>query len=114
MRLPMPPMPYRVVNSGLVTEEFRALIAQATAEHRLEEVKKATKKVFEGLKWVPDAIGESTEELSSPGTIKRHVLEEPLTIDFAINEEHRVVFILHVHLWPMKTGKPPDTQENAD
>ncbi len=101
----MAPTPYRVVNSAVVMEEFRALIAQATGEGRLDAVKKATRTAYDGLKWVPDEIGESTQELSSLGTVKRHMLEEPLTIDYAINEEHRVVFILHVHLWPVRQDR---------
>jgi hypothetical protein len=102
----MPPTPYRVVNSGKVLEDFRALLMQATVEGRLQKVKEATRKVHEGLTWIPDEIGESTEELSSIGTVKRHVLEAPLTFEFAVNEEHRVVFILRIRLWPMK----PDRQ----
>jgi hypothetical protein len=72
----MPPIPYRVVNSGLVMDQFRSLVTRALAEGRVEAVKKATRKVYEELKWIPEEVGESTEELSSIGTIKRHVLED--------------------------------------
>ena len=38
--------PYRVVNSQKVADEFRALLAQATAEGRLEEVLRVTCRIL--------------------------------------------------------------------
>jgi hypothetical protein len=98
----MPPSRYRVVSSDKAREELRTVLAQAEAEGRRESVVAVVRKVFEGLTWIPEEVGESTEDLPSIGTVKRHVLQAPITIEFAINEEHRVVFILRVYLWPLK------------
>jgi hypothetical protein len=100
----MPPTPYRVVNSQKVAEEFQALLVRAAAEGRLEAVLLVMRNLVKALRWVPEEVGESAEELPSGKTVRRRLVQEPLTVEFAVNEQERVVFFLRFHLWPLKPG----------
>jgi hypothetical protein len=92
---------YRVVNSQKVADDFRALLARATAEDRLQAVLQASRTILDALKWVPDDFGESMGALPS-GMPMRRGLIAPLTVEFAVHTIERVVFTRQFHPWPVK------------
>ncbi len=103
----MPPVPYRIINSRAVANQYRAILAQAENEGRQDAVLEITRAFLREVEWVPEEVGESREELALSGMNKRCLTEAPLTIEFAFNEQERVVFITRFHLWPQK----PDRQD---
>lgn len=89
---------YEVSSSGAVTEEFQQLIVTARARGILPTVLKAARWIMEELARTPMAFGESRDFLPHMQLHLRIGFAGPLSVQFAIHEESRSVFVRRFRL----------------
>jgi hypothetical protein len=103
----MSPGLYRIVNSGNVLDQFLAVLARAESEGWGAEAARAFLQIFLALQIRPGIEGESIGVLKASKMVLRRTLERPLSVEYAVNEKDRVVYLRHIHLWPIRpTGGP--------
>jgi hypothetical protein len=86
------PSPYRVVPSGRVAGEAKALIQRAIAAGRGEEVLTALKQLHRILSIYPQR-GEPVRDLKTVAQTLYTLSFGPLFVEYAIDEANRTVFI---------------------
>lgn len=79
---------YRVDHSGAVADEFRRLADLAHGSGRLPAFLRAARWIVEELARTPHEFGESRERYEALRLTRRCGI-----VDYAINDEHRIVFI---------------------
>jgi hypothetical protein len=93
------PIPYRVISSTEVNDQFRALAETARSEMRLSEFLLSARSLWNALTFVPDDVGESREEYVHLGMKTRVLVNPPITVHYGVNSTERLViirrFILH-------------------
>jgi hypothetical protein len=80
----MPPPQFQVLLSEDVKEQLRAVVAHANTRGQKGEALRAARKVFEGLRWFADELGESRYPLNVLGEL-RVVVIGPIGAVFAVN-----------------------------
>ena len=80
----MPPPQYRVHLSEAVREQLRDVVARAVARGQRDEALIAVRKMFEGLTWLADELGESRYQLNVMGEL-RVVVIGPIGAVFAVD-----------------------------
>ena len=99
----MPPPKYRVLLSGAVKEQLRAVVARASARGQKDAALHAIGKIFEGLTWLADEMGESRYPLSVLGEL-RVVIIGPVGFVFAVNRDRLEVQVGRVRLLGVTRG----------
>jgi hypothetical protein len=85
--------PWHVHASGAITNELRRLQRRAAREGRGEEMLAALEHVYKRLQRDPTNFGEPLYRLPAMRMLVRTVVVLPLSVDFAICEDHPLVFI---------------------
>lgn len=94
----MPPVNYWVRQPGVVTEAFRRLLDQATAEGRLAVALRAARYVMDELSYAPARLGESRERIDRYEIEIRFAVVRPWRVEFSVHEPTRQVFIRRIGL----------------
>jgi len=89
---------YRVDSSVAVAEALDRLQRRATHRGQGEAFKSAFRRIAAGLRKSPLTLGEPLYSLKDLRLEVRTVVIAPLAIDFAVNEEHRIVWITNGRL----------------
>ncbi|HWG47510.1 MAG TPA: hypothetical protein VN688_32405 [Gemmataceae bacterium] len=89
---------YEIHNSGVIVQAFLDLQRQATREGRGQELLLAARAVYEHLRNNPMEFGEPLYRLPALRMQVRCVAIRPLYVDFAVCEDHPLVFIKAVKL----------------
>ncbi len=84
---------YRVDHSAEVAEQFLKLSEQAQASGRRTAFLRAARWIMEELASTPHEFGESRERYEALRLTRRCGIVRPLFVDYAIHDEHRIVFI---------------------
>jgi hypothetical protein len=89
---------YEVHCSGVIGKALRQLHRRASRQGRGTAVVAAFRKVIEHLESDPLNAGEAAYALPGLHLEVRTIVVSPLSVDFAVNAAHRLVFIKSVHL----------------
>ena len=90
---PSPPVPYRVVYSGRVRNELRALIARARARGLAPQVLAAVRAIDERLRLYPQ-FGQPLRDLVlEPAQVWVGVVP-PLVVQYTLDEQRRLVMVV--------------------
>ena len=87
------PDEYQVHSSGLVTEQFREVLRRAQERGILPLALRASKWIMEELARTPMVFGESRDYLAHLDLRLRIGFAGPFSVQFAVHEESRQVFI---------------------
>ena len=90
--------PYQVHISGVIAEELRRLQRRAAREGRGEEVLAAIRYIYKRLQEDPNNAGEPLYRLSGLRMQVRTIAVRPLGADFAVCEDHPLVYFKGVTL----------------
>lgn len=88
----MPPPQYRVDVPEVTKDQLRAAITAAAQRGQRDEAVRAARKIFEGLTWLADELGESRFRLKVMGEM-RVVVIGPLGAVFAVDRERLTVHV---------------------
>jgi hypothetical protein len=88
----MDPPKYQVLLSKDVKEQLRTVIARASDYGQKDEALHATRKIFEGLTWLADELGESRSPLKVLGEL-RVVVIGPVGAVFSVNRARHEVIV---------------------
>jgi hypothetical protein len=86
------PAPYRVVYSEYVRNELRALLARAKANGQGKQAVDAAREINRRLHLYPQ-FGEPRRDLKTLGATMGSGTVPPLVLEYAIDEERRLVFV---------------------
>jgi hypothetical protein len=89
----MPPDEYQVHSSGRVTEQFREVMNAARDRGILTLALRASKWIMEELARTPMLFGESRDYFAHLDLHLRIGFAGPFSVQFAVHEESRQVFI---------------------
>src|SRR5437899_13014779 len=84
---------YFVDFSEQVGEDLMELQQQASHRGQGKQFAAAFRRIFRALRRKPNSVGEPLYQLKALGLQVRTVVVAPLAIDFAIDEEHHVVYV---------------------
>jgi hypothetical protein len=85
--------PFRVEASGLTKRRFVELQSRATLEGRGDDLLNAFRQILQRLHTDPLDFGEPLYPLPNLRLQMRTCAIRPLVIDFAVSEEHRIVYV---------------------
>jgi hypothetical protein len=88
------PVPYRVVYSGRVRTDLRALMDRALALNRGRAVADAVKAIDTRLRIYPQ-FGQPLRELATEEETLWVGTVPPLVVHYVIDDERRLVFVVH-------------------
>jgi len=91
---------YHLAQSEIVSDGFRAIVAQAKAEQRLPIFTRASRWIIEELARTPNEFGESREYLPDAEIAMRCGFARPVYVEFGVHEESRTVFLRRFELLP--------------
>jgi hypothetical protein len=91
----VPPINFKVSQPRVVSEQFRAIILQASSESN-GIVPKAARYMLDELAYDPLRFGESREYREAAGLQVRVAFCLPLHVWFAVHEDSKQVFIIRV------------------
>jgi hypothetical protein len=100
--------PFRLSYSVLVGKNLRALCDRALARGLDEQVAAAVTTIVERLEADPFQLGEPKYNLPVMGLVVYVGIVEPLTVEFAVDEKNRIVYIKEFR--PL-TGRNLDPEE---
>lgn len=98
-----PPIPYRVIYSEVVRRELKALIRRAIASGLKQQTIQAVKDVDARLQVYPQ-FGEPLQDLATEGETIWLGTIPPLVVEYIIDEERRLVFIVRPFLLLPRSG----------
>jgi hypothetical protein len=84
---------YRVVYSGYVRDQLKALLARASAINLRQEVAGAVRDIDARLRVYPQ-FGQPLQDLKTEGETAWVGVVEPLVVRYVIDEPRRLVFVL--------------------
>lgn len=87
------PTPYRLISSGRVNSELKALIRRAVAAGFGQAVRDALKKLAHVLSVYPQ-YGEARRVLKTVGQTTYAATFPPLHVDYIVDEPRRLVFMV--------------------
>jgi hypothetical protein len=93
---------YEVHCSAVIAAELRHLQHEAPGVARKRAIAEAFRKVIRQLQFDPNEVGEPLYRLAVLRLQVRTCSVRPLVVDFAVSEEHPLVFIKGVKLLPEK------------
>jgi hypothetical protein len=99
----MSPPKYQVLLSGDVKEQIRAVVARASVRSQKDEALHAARKIFEGLTWLADELGESRYRMKVMGEL-RVVVIGPIGAVFAVNRSKLEVNVGRFRLLGLRRG----------
>ena len=91
-------IPFAVHRSGALKFQFSQLQFQASLEGRVEQLNAAYLKILQRLRTDPLTYGEPLYPLRHMRLQARVCSVLPLRVEFAVSEEHHMVFIKSYHL----------------
>ena len=87
-----------VSSSEAVREMFRTVMENARSQGKLKSAVQAAEWIFEELARTPMEFGESRDEYPSLDLHVRLAIIGPLAVQFAVNVEQKMVFLLWFRL----------------